>query len=277
MTRIILELAKSLEENASYYYERSKRSKKKLVGVKEILDKAYLDLARIEINIKEEEEQALPLPERKKEWYEKFRWFYTSTGYLVLGGRDATTNEIVIKKHTDAHDLIFHTDMAGSPFFILKTEGKEPDASTLREVADATCTFSRAFKLGLARQSVFYATPDQVTKEANAGEYLTKGAFMIRGKTNYLENNINCAIGVYQGKIMCGPVAAISFYCPTYLFIEQGDKKPSEAAKLIKKQLKHGELDEIIRVLPSGNITVKANTKSMHPKSSSSPKMSSSD
>ena len=41
--------------------------------------------------------------ERKKsrEWFEKFHWFYTSEGFLCIGGRDSTSNEIIIKKHTD--------------------------------------------------------------------------------------------------------------------------------------------------------------------------------
>ena len=40
---------------------------------------------------------------KKKEWFEIFRWFYTSEGFFVIGGRDATTNDIIIKKHRAAH------------------------------------------------------------------------------------------------------------------------------------------------------------------------------
>jgi len=50
--------------------------------------------------------------EINKEWYEKFRWFISSDDFLILGGRDATSNEIVIKKHTEKNDLVFHR-----PFF----------------------------------------------------------------------------------------------------------------------------------------------------------------
>jgi len=53
---------------------------------------------------------------RKREWFEKFRWFYSSEGFLVVGGRDATTNEILIKKHTDKDDLVFHTDAINAIF-----------------------------------------------------------------------------------------------------------------------------------------------------------------
>ena len=70
--------------------------------------------------IKEEEQVKRPNIEIKREWYEKFRWFISSEGFLVIGGRDATSNEIVIKKHADKNDLVFHTDIKGSPFHLSK-------------------------------------------------------------------------------------------------------------------------------------------------------------
>ena len=151
---------------------------------------------------------------------------------------------------------MFHTDMAGSPFFVIKTEGRTPAESTLQEVADATLCFSRAWKLGLMTTPTFYVNPDQVTKEANPGEHLPKGAFMIRGKTNYITPTPNCAIGIREDdRIMCGPVSAVKKSCIKLIIIKQGDKKPSDIAKRVKKEL-GGELDEIIRALPSGNMDV---------------------
>ena len=261
MVKVTLKLNQSVDQNASVYFEKAKKAKKKIDGLKIALKKSYTDLAKVETQIEKEVEERIVEESkviRKKEWYEKFRWFFTSTGFLVLGGRDATTNEIVIKKHTDKGDIVYHTDMAGSPFFVIKADGKKLDEKTLREGADATCTFSRAFKLGLQSQSVFYVNPEQVTKEANAGEFLTKGSFMIRGKTNYIENKVNCAIGkMKDGKIMCGPIDAVKKHCKNLLIIEQGEGKPSDIAKIIKKKLDTDDLDEIIRALPSGGIAIK--------------------
>ena len=146
--------------------------------------------------------------------------------------------------------------MAGSPFFVVKTDGKEPGSSTISEVADATVTFSRVFKLGQSSSPVFWVKPEQVTKEAQAGEYLTKGAFMIRGKTNYVDNKINLAIGKMEsGKIMAAPIESMKKHCKEYIILKQGDKKTSEIAKKIKAKL-GGNLDDIIRLLPSGGIEI---------------------
>jgi predicted ribosome quality control (RQC) complex YloA/Tae2 family protein len=245
---------KTVDQNAAIYYEKAKKAKKKLKGALETVEKFKKELDKIE---ESKPELILPKKQRKKYWFEKFRWFFTSTGFLVVGGRDATTNEIIVKKHTQPNDLVFHTDMAGSPFFVIKSDNKEIDSQTLNEVADATCSFSRAWKAGLLTSSVFYVSPEQVTKEANSGEYLTKGAFMIKGKTNYIENKVGLAIGTikdgeYKGLVMCAPIDSVKALCEPIFILKQGDTKPSDIAKKVKKEL-HTDMDEIIRILPSGN------------------------
>jgi len=201
------------------------------------------------------EEKENKVPEREKEWYEKFRWFVSSDGFLVIGGRDATSNEIVIKKHTDKNDLVLHTDMAGSPFFVILAEDKEIPTSTIKEAADAVCTFSRTWKLGLQATDVFYVKPDQVSKKTKAGEYMGKGAFMIYGKTNYIDNKINLAVGITKERaVMSGPLEAIKKNCEKYITLKQGNEKVSSIAKKINYKLGKGlSLDEIIRALPAGN------------------------
>jgi len=263
MVNIILDLKKKLEENAASYFEKAKKAKKKIKGAEKALIKIRKKLADLEkkeeVYLKKvgEELEKKATAKKERRWYHKFRWFITSEGFLVIGGRDATTNEIVIKKHADKDDFVFHTDMAGSPFFVLKTEGKKPSKKSLLEVADATVTFSRAWKLGLGTQSVFYVKPEQVTKEAMSGEYLTKGAFMIKGKTNYLENKTNCSIGLTEeGEMMAGPTEAVKKHCKKNVEIIQGDHKVSSIAKLIQKKV-GGDLDEIIRALPSGGCKIK--------------------
>ncbi len=264
MAELILDINKSVEENASIYYDRAKKVKKKIAGAKEALAKNLLKLKKAEKEqLKEEKIETKKIIRVKKEWYEKFRWFITSTGFLVIGGRDATTNEIIIKKHTDSDDLVFHTDLAGSPFFVVKVKLLLPTLSpvmndqTLSEVADATVSYSRTWRLGLSNSPVFYVKPEQVTKDAPSGEYLVKGAFVIKGKTNYVDNKINAAVGMTKdGKVMGGPVEAVKANCGRFVEVKQGREKASAVAKFIQKKI-GGTLDDIIAVLPSGGCAVK--------------------
>ncbi|MBI2652571.1 DUF814 domain-containing protein [Candidatus Woesearchaeota archaeon] len=260
MTRLILNLTKSIDENAAVYFEKAKKIKRKIEGAEKALKENLKNLQELEAKKEKiilEKSKQDELKERKHEWYEKFRWFISSEGFLVIGGRDATSNEIVIKKHTEPDDLVFHTDMAGSPFFVVKNEGKQIGEKTKEEVADATCTFSKAWKLGLQTSSVFYVNPEQVSKKTKAGEYMGKGAFMIYGKTNYINNKINLAVGITKARqIMSGPIDSVKANCEKYVILEQGNEKTSAVAKHIQHKI-GGTIDEIIRALPSGGCRVK--------------------
>ncbi len=260
MTKIVLDLTKNIGQNAAFYFEKAKKIKNKIEGaekaLKENLKKLRESEAKKEKLILEKSKQE-KLKERKQEWYEKFRWFISSGGFLVIGGRDATSNEIVVKKHTEPNDLVFHTDMAGSPFFVVKSDGKQIGEKTKEEAADATCTFSKAWKLGLQTSSVFYVAPEQVSKKTKAGEYMGKGAFMIYGKTNYINNKVNLAVGMTKSQqVMSGPLEAVKANCDKYVILVQGNEKASAIAKYIQHKI-GGSIDEIIRALPAGEFKVK--------------------
>tara|TARA_Y100000310_G_scaffold345222_1_gene462840 strand:+ start:812 stop:1591 length:780 start_codon:yes stop_codon:yes gene_type:complete len=259
MTQLILEIEQSLEANASRYFDKAKKIRRKKEGALEALAATEKKLKQLEKSLVKEI-QDLALEEERKartlEWYEKFRWFRTSEGFFVLGGRDATSNEIVVKKHTTSADLIFHTDIAGSPFFVLQTEGKKVGEVSKKEVAIATASFSRAWKMGVASTPVFYVNSEQVSKKALAGEYLVKGAFMVYGKKTYVDNALGCALGSFDGKLMAGPLSAVKKHCSSFIEIVQGREKPSKVAKLVQKKLGF-TIDEIIRALPTGGVGVK--------------------
>ncbi|MFT4311763.1 MAG: NFACT RNA binding domain-containing protein [Candidatus Woesearchaeota archaeon] len=194
---------------------------------------------------------------RKREWYEKFRWFYASNGMLVIGGRDATTNEIVIKKHTQTGDLVFHTDMAGSPFFVIKADSQQIDEQVRQEVATLTIVYSRAWQMKLSSIDVFSVLPEQVSKQAQAGESLSRGSFVIRGKTTYYQVQMDFCIGVDdQFRVHVGTQDSIKKHTTAFVRIVQGDTKTSEIAKQLRTIFGGGDLDEYIRQLPTGGCKI---------------------
>ena len=250
--KITLDLKKTIEQNAQVYFEKSKKAKKKMEGAKKALAEQEKKFLAIEKQTPKAEKVVLT-ESRKKHWYEKFRWFKSSEGFLVIGGRDATTNEIVIKKHAEKNDVVFHTDMAGSPFVVIKVpEGEVPGEITLQEATDFTASHSKGWKLGMASLPVFWVKPDQVTKEAQSGEYLQKGSFMIRGKTNYITPTMNYAVGIHESAVMAGPISAIKKNCEEIVELVQGNDKISEIAKKVQKKLPI-DLDEIVRAIPPGS------------------------
>lgn len=255
--RLVLNAKKSLEQNAEVYFEKAKKFKRKIEGIKVALkhfeqekEQALKEQTRI---IERHEKTIIKIPERKNYWYEKFRWFFSSEGFLCIGGRDATTNEIIVKKHMQSGDIVFHTEAPGSPFFVVKSEGKIIGEATKEEAAQATATFSRGWRAGVGSMEVFSITPEQLSKQAPAGTSLAKGAFMIYGKRTLYTPTLECAVGILDdGRIMAGPLPAVRKHCKKYAIIKQGDEKASDIAKRLKHFFDSGTLDEFIAALPSG-------------------------
>ena len=247
--QITLSLRKSVQENANDYFEKAKKARRKIEGAQKTIEKFSLELGKLE------QEAQVAQKVRKKvslEWYEKFRWFISSEGFLCIGGRDATSNEVVIKKHTDKTDLVFHTEMPGSPFFVIKAEGRKVGEATLQETADATATFSKAWKLGISFAEVFCVNPSQVSKQALTGEYIAKGAFMVTGKRTNFQGKLGLCVGLLSdGKVMGGPESAVRAHSKSLFTITQGKEKPSTCAKTIAKHFKT-DVDSVLRVLPGG-------------------------
>ncbi len=257
---VTLVITKSVEQNAETYFEKAKKAKRKIPGVKKTIEEQKQKLGVAQTKAEDAAAAKEKKIIRKKEWFEKFRWCYSSTGFLVVGGRDATTNEIMIKKHLDKNDRVFHAELPGSPFIVIKNpDHKEIDEETSMEAAIICASFSKSWKSGRTTAEVYWVTPEQVSKEAKSGEYLAKGSFMIYGKRTFITAKINLAVCNYQDRIMCGPVSAIAHHATRYLELVQGESKVSDTAKKIQKII-GGELDEIIRALPP-DCTIKKEKK----------------
>jgi len=258
--KVELDISKSIEKNAEFYYERAKKAKRKIIGAEVALKKTLEKLEKLKGE--EPEVKTLKRVEHKKKfWYEKFRWFISSDGFLCIGGRDATTNDILVKKHLDKNDLVFHTESPGSPFFIIKSEGKKPGDQTLNEVAQATASFSRAWRNKLSMADVYSFSPDQIKKEFG----LPKGSFMVYGKRNYFKPIIELAIGITsEGVIMCGPHNAIRKNCAFDFLLRPGNNKKSDIAKEVKKKFEKEttfkvELNDVMQALPPGDCSIVKN------------------
>jgi predicted ribosome quality control (RQC) complex YloA/Tae2 family protein len=249
--KVVLDLRKSVTDNAKAHYERSKKLRGKIAG----MGKAIADTKRKLESLADEpapKETITKKAERK--WYEKFRWFVSSQGFMVLGGRDASTNETLVKRHMDPGDAVFHADVQGAPFFIVKN----PDAAaipqeTRAEAAQAAASYSKAWARGLGSADVYEVKPEQVSKTPPAGEYLGKGAFMVYGeKTWHRHIGLKAAVGILDGQIIGGPPSAVAARAKDHIIVSPGDTPQGALAKQVRSKLGGGDLDDIQRHLPPG-------------------------
>lgn len=241
-----LELQRSLFENAASFYERGKKARQKLEGARAALEDSRRKLAEVEkkMHKAEELEQVKPaeamqeLAKHKvkhKEWFEKFRWFVSSDGFLVVAGKDATSNEVLVKKYTEDKDVVFHADIVGAPFVVVKTEGKKPSEQCLREAGEFAAAFSRGWREGFGSVDVYWVRPEQLSKGGPSGESVSHGAFVVRGERNWMRGTpLRIAVGVAisdresRARIGGGPVEAVRAKLNTYVVIVPGDVEGKE-------------------------------------------------
>jgi len=251
-----------IPENAENYYNRGKKAKRKIKGVNIAIEKTKKDLE----NKRGKREIALrkiQVPQkrvrRELKWFEKLRWFLSSDGLLVISGRDAGTNELVVKRYLESHDLYLHSDIHGAPSVVIKKgEGDIPESS-INEAGIFAASFSSAWTKGFGSLDVYWVHPKQVSKTPQSGEFITRGAFIIRGTRNYLRGMpLKIAVGIveYEGRrIMAGPVEALTKYTDNYVVLKPGFRKKEEISGEILKKIDPDRiltLEDVIRVLPSG-------------------------
>ncbi len=233
----------SFAKISSLLFQRAKELEKACNSIDAAKTKLYNQLDNLKNTASAVHNKIVLSEQTSKEWYERYRWFITSEGLLSIGGRDATSNSAIIRKYLTENDLVFHAEIFGSPFFILKG-GKRADkiGHSLEEVAQATVSFSRAWKDGLSSADAYWVEPDQIKKGAPAGQFLPKGSFVVEGKRNYIKGvEINLAIGVAKLRahyvIVCGPFAAIKRRSIIFSRLAPGGFEPNSLAKKVKSEL----------------------------------------
>jgi predicted ribosome quality control (RQC) complex YloA/Tae2 family protein len=253
-------LFQDLEATASQFYDKAKESEEKIESAEEALEDTKEKLEELEKDEVEVEEVLEDKSQkRSKKWFEKYRWFHSSEGFLILAGRDSQTNDMLVNKHMENNDLYFHADFDGAPCVVVK-DGQDAGETTREEAAQAAVTFSKTWKAGIGADDVYCVDPEQVTENPESGEYLEKGAFVIRGDREYYRNvSVEAWIGPYEIEDdlflpMVGPEEAVRKHCPESVELSPGRTKKSELAKQIQDSLEDYQLnlDYIIRGLPPG-------------------------
>jgi predicted ribosome quality control (RQC) complex YloA/Tae2 family protein len=272
-----IDIRKSVEENAAAYYEDAKWAKGKHSGASGAMAEQQhrLDILREkeaepagDVETPEQESSEREAPEPKRKWYEDFKWFLSSNGFLVVAGRSAEQNETLLKKHADDRDLVFHADIPGAAFVVIKTQGMDIPDETRKEAAEFSAANSKAWNRGLGTIDIFSVPRSQVTKGDMS---LPKGSFLVQGERTWYRNlELKLSVGVRlhrepeRAEVIAGPVMAVRKNSSYFVTIKPGFKKSLELARTIKNKLliksrpedkvmiENLSLDDFQRVMPAG-------------------------
>ena len=187
-----VDLAFSPWSNAREYYDQKKTAAIKQQKTLQSSTKALKNTERkitadLKKGLKQEKEVLRPV--RKAFWFEKFYYFISSDGYLVLGGKDAQQHEILYKRYLKKGDVYVHAELQGAASVIIKNRTGMSDSpippSTLSQAGTLVVSTSSAWD-SKAVMAAWWVNSEQVTKTSSTGEYLTTGDFIIQGKKNFL-------------------------------------------------------------------------------------------
>jgi len=275
VNEIAISLTDSVNKSAQDYFDEYKKMKKKLSGLNiaiEDMQKKLETLSMKKIERKETQEK------KKLFWYEKYHWGFTKDNFLIIAGKDSQSNEYIVKNYLEKDDLLFHSTIQGSAHVILKN-GQKADKDNLEDCALFAAVFSKAWNLGFASVDVYFVYPDQVSKTAESGEYLSQGAFVIRGEKNFFKKIVmklcigvcdiskfdknNSKLRIFVGSEELLNEKRIKIICE---LVPGKDKKGDIARsihnKLDNEQKKEITLDEIIQALPPGTMEfIRANRR----------------
>jgi len=255
---ITLDYDKDVTANAQAYYDRRKDAQLKAQRVEEAIAKTREEIEAAKAKAVKAARKPR-IKATKAMWFEAYRWTLSSDGFLILGGRDARTNDQLVKKHLKDGDRYAHADIHGAPSTVIKDGAKAPE-TTLREACEFALAYSKAWSAGLASGSAYWVLPEQVSKQAESGEFLPRGAFVIRGKRNYVHDlPVRLAIGEVEieghRKIMGGPVSAVAARSKRYIVLAPGKEDREDVAKRLAASFTV-PIEETGRTMPPGKVQI---------------------
>ncbi|KAG5485528.1 hypothetical protein LSCM1_07614 [Leishmania martiniquensis] len=219
-------LSKTAHANAADYFGKQKQLRSKLQRTVASTDKAAAGAARKGARkAAEQKEKKSIVKERQRNWWEKFFWFRTSAGDLVLRGKDVQSTELLVRRVMRLGDLFIHCEVGGAlPCLLrpmndvwqklgLETAGVAASVSPATQPvaiqsvceAGAWCVaFSGAWE-GKQATGSWWVYASQVTGGTASGTYLYTGE---RHHLPPQSMALGCALLFYVARTVSEPAAA---------------------------------------------------------------------
>jgi predicted ribosome quality control (RQC) complex YloA/Tae2 family protein len=240
--KVPVDLKESPFQAAERFYSLSKKAERKIPTAEASIEDIRLQLANVEakkgVLLADDEVKVLKRP---RKWFEKYHWTHTTNNFLVIAGKDARTNEELVRKRLADEDLYFHASIQGAShtILLLNSADGEPTEEDLIDAATIAGSYSRAWKSGTGAIDVYHVLGDQVSFSAPSGEYVPKGGAIVRGRRT-TQSGVLLTIGIgvvfseSWAQIIAGPPGAIQRKCKYHVTLIPGDIRKSKIAKQIR-------------------------------------------
>lgn len=183
--------------------------------------------------------------------YKKYKWFFTSSGKLIVGGKSAEQNDelLTLLKATGKDYLAMHTREPGSPFSIIISD-EELKKSDLEECAVFTASFSRAWKSKASKAVVDIFSLGNLSKS----RLMKTGTWGVSEKQGSREVKLELVLAVQENTLRAIPEKSAK---KALLKIIPGaidkEKQADKIALLLKGKFSK---QNILQALPAGGVKI---------------------
>ncbi|MBU0907130.1 MAG: DUF814 domain-containing protein [Nanoarchaeota archaeon] len=135
--------------------------------------------------------------------YQKYRWFVTSSGKIVIGGKSSTQNDELLKqlKKEGTERMILHTSAPGSPFSIILAEFSDVTERDTEEATIFTGCFSRQWRDQAKKAEVDIFKLSEIYKLGS----MKTGTWGVKGKINRMKVNLELVLTIQKDKLRAVP------------------------------------------------------------------------
>jgi len=176
--------------------------------------------------------------------YSKYRWFFTSSGKLVIGGKNSEQNEDLVTKMINSKEgyVVMHTKNPGSPFSFIIANAEKVKEKDIDETAVFTACFSHEWKKGKKEAVVDVFQSSQIYKK----EKMKEGTFGVFGKVKSRKVELKLYLAMQKKKLR-----AVPFNEDSLIEIKMGKTPKEKAAEELAKKL-NVKKEEVMQALPAG-------------------------
>jgi len=185
--------------------------------------------------------------------YKKYKWFYTSSGKLVVGGKSAEQNDELMRKivKSGKEYYVMHTALPGSPFCVIIADIAKINNKDQEECAIFTGCFSRAWKQQKKFTKVDIFRASQLEKIKG----MKTGTWKVMGKVKRVKVNLKLVLVKQKGVYRAVPEKSarkkdiVLKVCP-------GNVNKEKMIDELKKEIKDEKVktDELLSALPAGGV-----------------------
>lgn len=185
--------------------------------------------------------------------YQKYRWFYTSSNKLVIGGKNAEQNEELIRKMKAIKEdkIVMHTQMPGSPFSIILSHINKITNNDIKETAVFTASFSRAWREKKQKANVDIFKLSQLYKS----DLMKRGTWGVKGKIKRISIPLELALTKQSSKLRAVPESSVKLK-DILLKIIPGEIDKQDILPKLQELLPDFNKEEILQALPPGGIRI---------------------